>query len=133
MQMRKFKEQRSLKFKAMPSFSTGDPARQSLLFSGLCTLCSACNESGSNDDLVPRASFYSTFHAFLFLFFNFFVSLGPYLRHMEVPRLELQLPAYTTATAMQDLSCLCDTAVHSNAGSLTYYARPGIEPGSHGY
>jgi len=31
---------------------------------------------------------------------------------MEVPRLgvelELQLPAYTTATAMQDLSCVCD-------------------------
>ena len=31
---------------------------------------------------------------------------------MEVPRLgvelELQLPAYTTATAMQDLSCICD-------------------------
>ena len=33
-------------------------------------------------------------------------SLGPHLWHMEVPRLgvesELQLPAYTTATAMQD-------------------------------
>ena len=32
--------------------------------------------------------------------------LGPYLQHMEVPRLdvesELQLPAYTTATKMQD-------------------------------
>ena len=31
---------------------------------------------------------------------------------MEVPGLgvesELQLPAYTTATAMQDLSCVCD-------------------------
>ena len=31
---------------------------------------------------------------------------------MEVPRLgaesELQVPAYTTATAMQDLSCICD-------------------------
>ena len=33
----------------------------------------------------------------------FFCFLGPQLRHMEVPRLEvkweLQLPAYTTATA----------------------------------
>ena len=32
--------------------------------------------------------------------------------HMEVPRLaaelELQLPAYTMATAMQDPSCVCD-------------------------
>ena len=32
------------------------------------------------------------------------IFLGPHLRHMEVPRLgvelELQLPAYTTATAM---------------------------------
>ena len=38
--------------------------------------------------------------------------LGPHLRHMEVPRLgvesELQLPAYATATATQDLSHLCD-------------------------
>ena len=40
------------------------------------------------------------------------VFLGPHLRHMEVPRLgvesELQLPAYTTATATWDLSCMCD-------------------------
>ena len=38
--------------------------------------------------------------------FFFFVSLGPHLRHMEVPRLgvqsELQPPAHTTATAMTD-------------------------------
>ena len=38
----------------------------------------------------------------------FFVFLGLHLWHMEVPRLgaesELQLPAYTTATATQDLS-----------------------------
>ena len=37
---------------------------------------------------------------------------GLHLWHMEVPRLgfklELQLPAYTTATAMHDLSCICD-------------------------
>ena len=39
-----------------------------------------------------------------------FCLLGPW--HMEVPRLgvqsELQLPAYTTATATQDPSCICD-------------------------
>ena len=37
---------------------------------------------------------------------------GAHLRHIEVPRLrvktELQLPAQTTATATQDLSCVCD-------------------------
>ena len=42
-------------------------------------------------------------------FFPFFF-LGLQLQHMEVPRLEvkleLQLPAYTTATVMQDLSCI---------------------------
>ena len=45
---------------------------------------------------------------------------------MEVPRLgvesELQLPAYTTATATQDLSRACDytTAQAGNAGSLIH-------------
>ena len=50
------------------------------------------------------------YHSFFFFFF--FCFLGPHPRHMEVPRLgvesELQLPAYTTATAMQDLSCICN-------------------------
>ena len=45
-------------------------------------------------------------HIYLFCF------LGPLLWHMEVPRLEvpveLQLPAYTTATAVLDLSHVCD-------------------------
>ena len=47
---------------------------------------------------------------------NYFIYLftfsGPHLRHMEVPRLgvesELQLQAYTTATATPDLSCVFD-------------------------
>ena len=42
----------------------------------------------------------------------FFLFLGPHMQHMEVPRLgvecELQLPAYTTATAMPDLSSICN-------------------------
>ena len=37
--------------------------------------------------------------------------LGLHSRHLEVPKLgvqsELQLPAYATATAMLDLSCVC--------------------------
>ena len=40
-----------------------------------------------------------------------FCFLGPHLQHMEVPRLgvksELQLTAYTTATATQDWSSVC--------------------------
>ena len=45
-------------------------------------------------------------------FLSFFSFLGPHLRHVEVPRLgvksELQLPAYTRATATLDPSCVCD-------------------------
>ena len=56
---------------------------------------------------------------------------------MELPRLgdesELQLLAYTTATAMQcgihSESANYATA-HGNSGSLTHRARPGIEPAS---
>ena len=49
----------------------------------------------------------------LFYFLIFFLSfLGPHPQHMEVPRLgvesELQLPAYTTATAMPDPSLVFD-------------------------
>ena len=52
---------------------------------------------------------------------------------LEVPRLavqlELQLPAYTTATATSDLShdCVCTTA-HSNTRSSIHWERPDIEP-----
>ena len=48
----------------------------------------------------------------------FFFSLGPHPRHTEVPRqgvqLELQLPAYTTATATPDPSRICD--LHRSSG-----------------
>ena len=41
-----------------------------------------------------------------------FLFLGPHPRHLEVPRLgvqlELQLPASATATATSDLSRVCD-------------------------
>ena len=66
-----------------------------------------------------------------FLFFGVF--LGPYPWHMDVPRLgvksELQLPA-TTATAIPDLSRICDyrCTAHGNAGSLTHWAGPWIYP-----
>ena len=65
--------------------------------------------------------------------FFFFCFLGLYLLHMEIPRLggpsDLQLPAYVTATAMQNLSRSATyVTAHSNAKSLTYSARPGIKP-----
>ena len=45
-----------------------------------------------------------------FLIFIYFLRL--HLKHMEVPQLgvelELQLPAYTTATTTGDLSHICD-------------------------
>ena len=46
---------------------------------------------------------------FFFFFFRFFF-LGLRPQHMEAPRLgvELELPAYTTATAVPDPSCICD-------------------------
>ena len=51
-------------------------------------------------------SFSSIYLFFLFCF------LGPHPRHVEVPRLgvelELQLLAYATATAVRDLSHVCD-------------------------
>ena len=44
--------------------------------------------------------------------FFVFVFLGPHLWHRKIPKLgvesEVQLPTYTTATARQDLSCVCD-------------------------
>ena len=56
-------------------------------------------------------------------------------RAMEVPRLgielELQLLAYTTATARPDPSCIwTHTTTHGNAGSPTHWVRPGIKPTS---
>ena len=65
----------------------------------------------------------------LFLFF-FFCFLGPQLQHMEVPRLgvelELQLPAYTTATAMPDPSCVCKVHCSSQQSRIL---NPLIEAG----
>ena len=52
------------------------------------------------------------FFCFVLFFSFFFFLLEPHPWHMEVPRLgvklDLQLLAYTTATATQDLSCVCD-------------------------
>jgi len=58
-------------------------------------------------DIVPHIT---GPHCLSILFFFFFVFLGQHPWHKEVPRLEvkLELPVYTTATAMQDLSHICN-------------------------
>ena len=77
---------------------------------------------------------HSVFHANQVLLF--FCFLGLHSRHMEVPRLgsklELQLPAYTMATATHGIRAASATytTAHGNAGSLTHGLRPGIEPAS---
>ena len=63
------------------------------------------------------------FRDFSVVFF-FLVFLGLYPQHMEVPRLgvesELQLPAYATATAIPDLSYICDhTTAQGNTRCLS--------------
>ena len=60
--------------------------------------------------LQPTLQLVAMLDPFFFHFF-FFSFLGPNPRHMDVPRLgvelELQPLAYTTATPMQDLSHIC--------------------------
>ena len=68
--------------------------------------------------LRERIFWWGFFFSFFFLFpFFFFFFFGPHLGHTEVPRpevkLELQLPAYTIATATSDPSCTCD--LHHNS------------------
>ena len=56
---------------------------------------------------------------FIYLFVCLFSFLGPHLQHVEVPgvgiKLEPQLPAYTRATAMPDLSHICN--LHCTCGN----------------
>ena len=64
--------------------------------------------------------------------------LGPHPRHLEVPRLgvesELQLSAYTTATATQDPSCIGNLhPAQGNARSLTRWAGQGSNLCPHGH
>ena len=63
----------------------------------------------------------------LFCHFYFFF-LGPHLQHMEVPglgvKLELQLPAYTTATAAAPATY---TEAFNNAGSLAHLTEARVQ------
>ena len=70
-----------------------------------------------------------------YLIFYFFVFLGPHPWHIEVPRLgaesELQLLAYTTATATPDPNCVCN--MHHSSGQhwiLNLWSEARIKPSS---
>ena len=74
---------------------------------------------------------------FLFLFIYLFIYIFCFFRAAPAAYggsqagglSELQLPAYTTAITMPDPSHICNLHhSHGNAGSLTHWARPGIEP-----
>ena len=69
-------------------------------------VCVLCLFSGCFFFLV-----FTMMHLDMFTYFCFFF-LGPHQHHTEVPglgvELELQLLAYTTATAMRDMSHICD-------------------------
>ena len=77
---------------------------------------------------VYHASLVHSFFPFLF-----FVRL--HLLHIEVPglgvKLEIQLPAYITATATLDLNHICDLHLSlQQRHILNPWAMPGIEPAS---
>ena len=69
---------------------------------------------------------------------HFFLFLWPHLQHMEIHRLgvksELQLPAYTTATATWYPTCTFDLhCSYSNAGSLPTEWGQRLNQYPHGY
>ena len=92
--------------------STGDECTL-LLQGGGCKI-----ETTIQSCQMAKEPFYFEFYMNFYVkqpnkfFFFFFVFLGPHLWHMEVPRLgvksELQLLTYAIATAMQNLSHVCD-------------------------
>ena len=85
-------------FKASPATYGGSQARGGIR---AAAVDHSHSNAGSEPCLQPTPQL--TFFLFYFFFFHF---LGLHPWHMEVPRLgielELQLPAYTTAIAMQD-------------------------------
>ena len=59
--------------------------------------------------------------------------LGLHPRHIEVPRLGVESELWPLAyTATPDPSCICNLhhSSQGNTGSLTHWARPGMEPAS---
>ena len=61
---------------------------------------------------LVRQNILFIYFMYLYLLHFIFLFLGSHLWHMEIPglgvKLELQLPTYATATAIEDPSCVCD-------------------------
>ena len=87
----------------------------------------ACSKKQSR---MARACLAFIFFILKNVFFNFFVFLGPCLRHMEVPRLRVKsepwLLACPSHSSAQSELCLQP----GNTGFFTHWTRPGIEPAS---
>ena len=68
--------------------------------------------------------------------FFFFAFLGPHLQHIEIPRVPIRATSCQPTPQPQPQQCKIQaesstyTTGHGNAGSLTHWARPGIEPAS---
>ena len=94
-----------------------------------------CNFQGTSLSLPLLSLFLCILFFLILLYVELFLLFlsGPYLWHMEILRLgveiALQLPAYTTTRAMWDLSCTCNLH-HSlwHTRTLTHWVRPGIKP-----
>lgn len=104
--------------RSLPSLSFLQECRKPILLLFPCWLwslikhqCYRNKNLGSFGGAGEISAFYSPGLKSFFFFLKFYF-LGLHSWQMEVPRLaiksELQLPAYATATAMLDLSCVCD-------------------------
>ena len=83
----------------------------------------------SVETYLPDIKGRNSFNLFFFFFF-----LGPYLWHIEVPGLGVNQSCSCWPTPQPQqrqiwaMSATYYTTAHGNAGSLTHWLRPGIEP-----
>ena len=87
--------------------------------------------------LSMRISIHVAANGIILFFSSFFFLLGLHPQHMEVPRLgvdlELQLLAYTTATATQNLSHISDLRYSSQLDPQPTERGQGSNLRPHGY
>ena len=92
-------------------YSSRDPNLH-LSSQGHTELCHASVLESARWEYLHQGSWQALPSGFGCVFFFFFCFLGLHPPHVEVSRLgvhsELQLPASATATAMLDLSCVCN-------------------------
>ena len=78
----------------------------------VCVCVCVCTHAHAHTHTYALHSLESVSKDFFYLEDNELSFLGPHRQHMVIPRLgvksELQLPAYDTATAIRDPSCICN-------------------------